>query len=206
VPRKADIADTLRAGLIGLILGFLGGLLVFFIGSSRGLDAPGFETVVIYAGGLGVIIVLVVSLGRAAFWSPDSLLAVALFVVGAIGAYSNGLRIVPGNTTDGTLQAVVPGDLAKEPSLVSGKAICRWTDRAVGAVASRGSFTWTMTDQATLSADVPAGTATATVTSRLDGGVRTLDGAIGGVEAAGARGAATFPGDAVVRWNCPPLP
>jgi hypothetical protein len=206
VPQKADVADTLRAGLVGLILGFLGGLLVFFVGSSRGLDAPGFETILIFAGGLGLIIALVVSLGRAAFWSLDSVVGVALFLVGAIGAYGNGLRIVPGNTTDGTLEAVVQGDLAEKSSPVSGKATCRWTDRTVAAVASRGSFTWTITDQATMSADIPAGTATADVTSRVDGSAQTLDGAVGGVEAAGARGAATFPGGAIVRWDCPPLP
>jgi hypothetical protein len=204
VPRKADVADTLRAGVVGLVLGFLAGLLVFFVGSSRGLDAPGLESIVIFVGGLSLAIALVVALARAAFWSVASVVAVGLFFVGAIGGYGNGLRIVPGTTTDGTVEAVVPAELPTHG--VSGKVTCRWADRTVAAVASRGSVTWTMTEQATMTADIPAGTATANVMSRVDGSVRTLEGTVGGLEAAGARGAATFPRGAVLRWSCPPLP
>jgi hypothetical protein len=206
-PRKADVADALRAGGVGLILGFLGGLLVFFVGSSRGLDAPGFQTILLFVGGVGLVIAIVVSLARAAFSSISAVVAVALFVVGAIAAYGNGLRIVPGNTTDGTLEAVVRGDLAdKSSSSVSGSATCRWTDRTVTTVTSRGSFTWTLSDQATMQVDVAAGTATAIVTSRADGSVRTVNGGLASVVTAGARGTATFPRGAIVRWNCPPLP
>jgi hypothetical protein len=192
---------------VGLVLGFLAGLLVFFVGSSRGLDAPGFQTILVIGAGVGLVVAIVVSFARAAFSSMSAVLGVALFIVGAIAAYDNGLRIVPGNTTDGTLEAAVPGDLAdKSSSPVSGSATCHWTDRNVTAVTSRGSFTWTLSDQATMQVDVAAGKATATVTSRPDGNVRTLDGGVGSLVAAGARGTATFPGGAIVRWNCPPLP
>jgi hypothetical protein len=193
-------------GLVGLVLGFLAGLFVFFVGSSRGLNAPGSETVVVVAGGLILVVALVVGLGRAAFWSLDGLVAVGLFLFSAILGYGNGLRIVPGNTTDGTLAATVPGDLADKTSPVSGKATCAWTGGSVTAVTSRGSFTWTLTEQATMSADVPAGTAAASVTSRVDGSVQTLVGTVGALEAGGARGTATFPAGALVRWSCPSLP
>jgi hypothetical protein len=201
---KADVVDRLRAGLAGLVLGFLGGLFVFFVGSSRGLDAPGLESIVIVVGGLILMIALVVALARAAFWSATSVVAVGLFFVGAIGGYGNGLRIVPGSTTDGTVEAVVPAEIPMHG--VSGKVTCHWADRTVATVSSRGNLTWTITEQATMSADIPTGTATASVTSRVDGSVRTLQGSVGGLEAAGARGAATFPAGAVLRWSCPPLP
>jgi hypothetical protein len=201
---KADVVDRLRAGFAGLVLGFLGGLFVFFVGSSRGLDAPGLETIVIVVGGLSLVIALVVALARAAFWSATSVVAVGLFFVGAIAGYGNGLRIVPGSTTDGTVEALVPAEVPTHG--LSGKVTCRWADRTVAAVASRGNLTWTITEQATMSADIRAGTATANVVSRVDGSVQTLAGAVGSLEAAGARGAATFPGGAVLRWSCPPLP
>jgi hypothetical protein len=193
-------------GLVGLVLGFLAGLFVFFVGSSRGLNAPGSETVVIVAGGLILVVVLMVALGRAAFWSADGLVAVGLFLFSATLGYGNGLRIVPGNTTDGTLAATVPGDLASKASSVSGKATCGWTDGVVTAVTSRGSFTWSLTEQATMTADVPAGSAAASVTSRFDGSVQSLVGSVGALEAAGAQGTATFPAGALVRWTCPGLP
>jgi hypothetical protein len=204
VPPKADVVDTLRAGLVGLVLGFLGGLIVFFVGSSRGLNVPGLETVVIVVAGISLLVAVVVAIGRAAFGSAEAVVAVGLFFFGAIAGYGNGLRIVPGSTTDGTAEVVAPSDLPTHG--VSGKVTCRWADGTVAAVASRGALTWSLTEQATLSADVTAGTATASVTSRVDDSVRTLDGSIGGLEAAGARGAAMFPRGAVVRWSCPPLP
>jgi hypothetical protein len=206
LPPGSNVAAIVRAGLVGLVLGFLGGLVVFFVGSSRGLNAPGFESIVIVLGGLTLVIALVVGLARAAFWSIEGVVAIALFFFGAINGYGNGLRIVPGNTTDGTLLATVPGDLAEKSSPVSGTATCRWTDRSVTVLTSRGSFTWSLTEQATITADIPAGSAMATVTSRVDGSSQTLAGTLGGLEAAGAQGVATFPAGAIVRWQCPALP
>jgi hypothetical protein len=70
---------------------------------------------------------------------------------------------------------------------------------------SRGSATWSLDTQAVIEVDVAAGSASATLTQRVDGTQRSLPGTVGSTQVQGSEGVATFEG-ANVSWSCPALP
>jgi hypothetical protein len=204
------IIEIARWAAAGALLGGVAGLVLFFVGSSRGLDLPVIQQVLIMVGGIAylfaaTILLLFAIIGRVRMGFMAAVAAAFLFWVGAATAFGDGIFVVPGTTTDG--QVVVIGIDTRaagyDRSRVSSLATCHWSERKVIRVTSRGTATWSPTAQAVIDLDAAHGTGTAAVEDRADGSSRTVAGTVDGN--LGTTGIATF-GTITITWTCPAMP
>lgn len=133
---------VVRAAVVGVIVGLAGGFFGFWVASSRGLDNVDLGNLV--AAGTTLLAIVLIALAAARALSHDDyrlgaalVLAVAAVMVGSSIAFA----VLPGDTTDGTLELTVGSAPRDEPAVppVPQAAKCTW-DRArasVSAIASR---------------------------------------------------------------------
>jgi hypothetical protein len=202
--------ELVRPAVLSVAAGALVGFGLFFLGSSRGLDMFDLEELLAgllaLAFGVGSGVLLILSIvGRAPVGFVAAALMVVLSLTSATTMYANGLRLVPGTTTDGRFVVTTTDTVtaAVEPNRTSSRATCWWGGGVVVRVAARGLATWNTHAQATIELDAVAKTGRAVLQDRLNRSTSTLDGSVD--VNLGTTGLATF-GSSTVEWTCPPMP
>ena len=139
--RREERRRLVRAAVIAFAAGIVGGVLHYLLGSSRGLDLIEATELLTIAFVIASIALVLGGVARALMLGDRILLAVLpAFLLGAVIASGNTIRLVPGDTTDGTMVLVFPGQpdpaapgrtidpgappIRREP--LSIRAACRW--------------------------------------------------------------------------------
>jgi hypothetical protein len=196
---------TLGWLLGAVVVGAPLGIVVFWLGASRGLDAWRTSELIAISASVLAFIAAIYALFRAWFLDDGRLLAVLVgVVIGASVGSSFGYRVIPGDTTDGVAVLVtVDGDFESSTG-----ATCRWTDGRVVEVWTRGLVSWSPAPDpraASLRADLVAATVDVS-TAPIGQDPMFIETVAGTVLAAGTRAEGSITFGPALSWRCPASP
>jgi hypothetical protein len=199
---------TVVVGSLALGPGLLLGLGLFYLGSSRGLDAWRLaETLLFFALAIAVAVTL---LGLFFAWFTDDgrlLAALVGLVAGASLTTTVSLALIPGTTTDGSATFTSSREAASAQRTY---VTCAWEDGEVVEVRTRGHVGWSeppVREVAAVRLDLRASTVAIAVAEVGSTPVprETLQATIRQADPTGRTGSAGFTGWQVT-WSCPQNP